>query len=178
MSPLPRNDEDLARLVPPALALPDAPRAWIDRAACMFRGEASFEAADLVRRAVRRLQATLTFDSWAASPLALGMRAAMSDSRHLLLSAEGRDIDVRIVPAGSRYTVAGQILGSDESGVVELAPADVASARETALDAMGEFRIDDVERGRYVLTLRVEGGRARGVAARRGASRRMRVCRT
>ena len=56
----------------------------------------------------------------------------------------------------------GQVLGVDESGVVELAmqaDADVidGSVRTTSLDALGEFRLDAVDRGTYQLTLRLSG---------------------
>ena len=53
----------------------------------------------------------------------------------------------------------GQILGPDDSGVVELACAsDDDAAPDTlaaALDAMGEFRLEGVRQGAYVLTLRL-----------------------
>jgi hypothetical protein len=102
--------------------------------------------------------ASLSFDSWAVGTLAPGMRAVPSQTRHLLFTAMGRDIDVRIAPTAGHFQVTGQILGPDESGVVELAGASgdsSATSHAAALDAMGEFRIEGVQQGAYVLTLRL-----------------------
>jgi len=111
-----------------------------------------------VRETLRRVVAVLSFDSWAQPAPALGMRSLKAPTRHLLFSAEGRDIDLRIAPAARAFALTGQILGPDETGSVELAEiGGGAPARSVALDALGEFRIDDLERGRYVVTLRMGG---------------------
>src|SRR5512137_940942 len=111
-----------------------------------------------VNAVLKRVQAALTFDSWASGPLAFGVRGVPSDTRHLLFSAMGRDIDLRITPAAGAFALTGQILGPDESGIIELADesaAGRAGARVTALDELGEFRLDGVGTGTYVLTLRL-----------------------
>jgi len=111
---------------------------------------------------LRRVTALLSFDSWVVAPHALGVRAVPSDTRHLLFTANGRDIDVRIAPAGGHFALTGQILGPDESGLVELtAASDEATgtpgAHVATLDPMGEFRLDGIRRGIYVMTLRLSG---------------------
>ncbi len=58
--------------------------------------------------------------------------------------------------------LSGQILGPVESGTLEPTPASaevglpVAPPRSAALDVLGEFRLDDVPRGHYVLTLQLD----------------------
>lgn len=154
------SDDEFARLVRRAAALPDAPPSLIHAAIDQWHAARPSLLQATAKGILNRVAAALTFDSWAAGSLALGVRAVPSDTRHLLFTAEGRDIDVRIAPAGGRFEVTGQILGPDESGVIELAPAsggelDAASARAVALDDMGEFRLEGVRPGAYVLTLRV-----------------------
>ena len=154
------SEDEFAQLVQRAVALPDAPPALI-RAAIGQWDAAQPSSLQIAAKAIlNRVVAALTFDSWAAGSLAFGVRAVPSDARHLLFTAKGRDIDIRITPAAGQFAVTGQILGPDESGVVELvrAPSDddgAASAQVAALDAMGEFRLEGVRRGTYVLTLRL-----------------------
>ena len=163
------DDELLARL-PKAAALPDAPAAWTARVVASWQapqaaqaplGARIAEAADGLRQ---RVQAWLSFDSWASAPLAAGLRSTgVSTTRQLVFSAEGRDIDLRIAPTGARFSVSGQVLGPDESGSVALAPEslagdaaeDAASAHLATLDALGEFHLADIEPGRYRLALRL-----------------------
>ena len=154
------SDDEFAQLVQRAVALPDAPPALI-RAAIGQWGAAQPSLLQTAAKAiVNRVAAALTFDSWAAGSLAFGVRAVPSDTRHLLFTAKGRDIDIRIAPAAGHFAVTGQILGPDESGVVELARASgdddgAATAQAAALDDMGEFRLEGIRRGTYVLTLRL-----------------------
>ncbi len=112
-----------------------------------------------VKAATRLLAAALRFDSWAGAPLAFGMRALPADTRHLLFSAMGRDIDLRITPDAQHFALAGQILGPDESGRAELRapPGGSDLQRIAAIDELGEFRLDDIECGTYLLTLRLGG---------------------
>jgi len=138
-------------------ALPDAPaalqRAAIDLWPATPRRGLAAGAAALVRRIVGEL----SFDNWVAPAHAHGMRSARAPTRHLLFSAEGRDIDLRIVPGTGAFSIAGQVLGPDEAGSVELV-ADGAfgtARRQAVLDALGEFHIDDVAAGTYVMTLRL-----------------------
>jgi hypothetical protein len=99
--------------------------------------------------------AVLSFDSWGHSAQAAGMRGVVDDSRHLLFSAEGRDVDLRIAPApGGGWRLAGQVLGPDETGRIALAPADGGATRHSALlDDLGEFHLDGLTAGRWTLTL-------------------------
>jgi hypothetical protein len=151
------TDEDLASLLPRAAAMPDAPDPLIRAAEDLAPRGAT--PGDVARAATRLLAAALRFDSWAGAPLAFGMRALPSDTRHLLFSAMGRDIDLRITPAEAHFALAGQILGPDESGRVELTPqAGQGEGRRTAaIDELGEFRLDGVHRGTYRVTLRMGG---------------------
>jgi hypothetical protein len=127
--------------------LPDAPATWIARAEALMPGPVARAGA-----ALRRLAATLAFDS-RAQP-ALGMRGETESARQLLFSAEGRDIDLRIVGGRGVFSVAGQVLGPDEAGVATLAAGDGAG-RTATLDSFGEFRFDNLAAGRAVLTLQL-----------------------
>jgi len=154
------SEDEFAQLVQRAVALPDAPPALLRAAIGQWHAAQPSLLQGAVKAILQRVEAALTFDSWATGPLALGVRGVPSDTRHLLFTAMGRDIDVRITPAAGHFALTGQILGPDESGVVELAAAsgggaERASAQVTALDAMGEFRLDGVREGTYVLTLRL-----------------------
>ena len=153
------SDQELTDLAAAASRLPDAPAAWVDAALGMWKTAARASRSAAAPTILSRIVAALSFDSWATPPLAFGMRSVATESRHLLYSAEGRDVDVRVLQAGERFSVAGQILGPDETGEVELAgpgAGDGATARWiTQLDALGEFRLDGLERGSYLLTLRV-----------------------
>jgi len=148
------DDELLARL-PAAAALPDAPQAWMQRAIEAWRSPVEAPLAEAGRALRERVQAWLRFDSWAAAPLAAGLRSTgTSATRQLVFSAEGRDVDLRIAPAeGGRFSVSGQVLGPDERGTVLLAHEGGPAAHETALDDFGEFHLEDVEPGRYRLSL-------------------------
>jgi hypothetical protein len=120
----------------------------------------------LAQEAIRQIAAVLSFDSWSTASVAQGMRSVRSPTRHLLFSAEGRDIDLRISPAAEAFGLAGQILGPDEGGTVSIDRADLADLADGAegvtaeprvatLDALGAFRIDGLSAGAYRLTLHV-----------------------
>ncbi len=136
--------------------LPDAPLA-LQRAATALWLAPPPRLADVAQAALRLVSAVLRFDSWGTAAVAQGMRSLRSPTRHLLFSAEGRDVDLRIAPAAKGYALAGQILGPDEGGAVELTPLDAGggSTRWVAIDALGEFRIDALAAGLYALTLKV-----------------------
>jgi hypothetical protein len=147
--------DDFSALVQRAMSSPDAPPAWVRSAIDLWpQPGTGAQLLATAKAALRLLQASLSFDSWAAPALANGMRGATSDTRHLLFSAEGRDIDLRIVAAADGYALAGQVLGPDDSGEVELSGTALAS-RTAALDPLGEFRLDGVASGTYRLTLRL-----------------------
>ena len=136
--------------------LVDAPEDWQKAAIGLWPTAPSIWA--LAAGAVlRTLQAALSFDSWAQPAPALGMRSTATELRHLLYSVEGRDIDLRVVPTGAEYSISGQVLGPDEHGVIELSSEGFGSRQShvAALDGLGEFRIEGVRAGPYVLTLRL-----------------------
>lgn len=154
------SDAELDQELRRALALlPDAPAALQQAALDLFEVPPSPAPSPLqaVVQALReRLEAVLDFDSWAAPTLAPGMRGAAGSTRYLLYSVKGRDIDLRIAPDGAGYALTGQILGPDDSGQVELAalrPVRDAAPKVVPFDDLGEFRIDNVQRGSYVFTL-------------------------
>jgi hypothetical protein len=154
------SEDEFAQLVQRAAALPDAPPALLRAAIRQWHAAQPSMLQAAAQAILKRVVAALTFDSWAAGPLAFGVRAVPSDTRHLLFSAMGRDIDVRITPAAGHFALTGQILGPDESGVIELASAsdesgEAAGAKVASLDALGEFRLEGIPGGAYVLTLRL-----------------------
>lgn len=156
------SDDEFVHLVQRAVALPDAPPELVRAAIGLWAQREATPLADAARAGFRLVSAVLSFDSWARPPVALGMRGVATETRHLLFSAKGRDIDLRISRAADLFALTGQILGPDEAGLVELsAPSGGApggtDARTTPLDAMGEFRLDGVQGGTYRLTLRMGG---------------------
>ena len=156
------SDDEFVHLVHRAIALPDAPTSLVRAAIDLWPAAQPATLTRVAQAALRLVTAVLSFDSWAQPPLALGMRSGASDTRHLLFSAMGRDIDLRISPAADHFALTGQILGPDESGLVELATqsgddADGTAARVASLDELGEFRLDGVRGGTYRLTLRMGG---------------------
>ena len=156
----PLSDDEFARLVRRAAALPDPPEAMTRAAIDLWKVASSKSLQATARSILNRLNAALTFDSWSAGSLAFGVRGVPSDVRHLLFAVEGRDIDVRIAPAAGNFRITGQILGPDESGTVELTSVNeddrpAARVQAAKLDAMGEFRLDDVRKGAYMLTVRL-----------------------
>jgi hypothetical protein len=152
------NDADLGQALQRAAhELPSAPLAWQQAALALFQAGAAAPLRDTAAALGRLVRAVLSFDSWAAPAVAAGMRSVRSPTRHLLYSAEGRDIDLRISLMAERFSLSGQVLGPDETGRIELTPLqeDGRTPHEGRLDALGEFRIDDVPAGLYRLTLHV-----------------------
>jgi hypothetical protein len=153
------SDDQLGQQLHRALrALPDAPPALL-RAAIGLWPPATMGLKGAAQALIQRLAGVLAFDSWATPALASGMRSLRSPTRQLLYSAGGRDIDLRIAAADTAFSLAGQILGPDETGRVELSrlDGDGATARTTQLDDLGEFRIDGLAQGVYSLTLHLAG---------------------
>lgn len=147
------GDAELLARLPAAAGLPDAPAGWQQRALAAWRTgtNAKVPPAEALQALRERILAVLSFDSWGASPLTAGLRSTGSATRQLVFSAEGRDIDLRIVPSGQRFAVSGQVLGPDERGAVVLSSGQ--TSWESALDDFGEFRLTDVAPGRYRLML-------------------------
>ncbi len=157
------TEDEFADLVHGAVALPDAPPALVRSAIALFRDaqpSALRKAADNV---LQRILAVLSFDSWATGPAALGLRSmpAQSESRHMLFSAAGRDIDLRIISSANSYILAGQILGPDETGAIEISVNTEQNnpkiIRSTPLDELGGFHLDNLRAGTYWMTLRMNG---------------------
>jgi hypothetical protein len=156
------SEDEFAQLAQRAAAIPDAPAGLVRAAIGQWRAAQPVSLQSTAQKVLRQVTALLSFDSWAVAPHAIGVRAVASDTRHLLFSAHGRDIDIRIAPAGGHFALTGQILGPDESGAVELSAASneaagTPGAQVAPLDALGEFRLEGVRRGMYVLTLRLSG---------------------
>lgn len=123
----------------------DAPPAVITRARRLFQPRAV-----PVPTGRRRIAALLQFDSL-QRPLALGVRSGQPAARQLLLKAENFDLDVRITPTRAAWQVAGQVLGLEASGQVEL-QGDTATV-QADLNDLGEFRLPPVPSGSYNLLL-------------------------
>ena len=154
------TDEQLLERLPRAAALPDAPADWVQRAVAAWQPPLGARLAEIAQGLREQVQALLKFDSWAAAPLATGLRSTGSSAtRQLVFSAEGRDVDLRIAPAeGSLFTLSGQVLGPDEAGTVTLQPeATGVTPQMAALDAFGEFHLPGLAPGRYRLSLLLPG---------------------
>jgi hypothetical protein len=152
------DDEFTQQLQRALRELPDAPAAWQQAAIARFASvPTAVQAAQVAQALVKYVTAVLRFDSWASPAVAHGMRSTRNPTRHLLYSTQGRDIDLRITPSAELFALSGQVLGPDEQGHVELARSDAAAqpGLQAALDELGEFRLDGVPAGRYVLTLHV-----------------------
>ena len=155
------TDDELALRLREAVALPDAPATLIRKVIAQWPSAHGATMIATAKAALRSMVAALTFDSWSAGSLAYGVRGVPSDVRHLLYSALGRDVDVRIMPSANDFVLAGQVLGPDDSGMIELTRASndadggAQAVKVASLDAMGQFRIEGVPRGEYVLRFRL-----------------------
>lgn len=150
------SDEALAALGQQALSLPDAPAAWVRRAEAIGVPAP----ARPWKALAQQVAAVLSFDSWGAPALATGMRSMPERTRHLLYSAKGHDIDLRIIPVAERFAMAGQVLGPSDAGVVVLVQHPMAGAGEleaqvVTLDELGEFRFVGLGQGTVSMTLRL-----------------------
>ena len=154
------SDQEFEALLQAAAALPDAPPPLLRAAVNLWKAPKPSVLQATAEALVQRITAVLSFDSWAAAPMAAGVRALPSDSRHLLFSAKGRDIDLRIAPVKDEFALTGQILGPDESGEVKLVQhlpdaSDLPPPMVASLDALGEFRLEGIARGTYLLSVHV-----------------------
>ena len=100
----------------------------------------------------QRILAALRFDS-AQLPLPVGMRSGPIAERQLVFSAEGFDLDLHITPAGSLWMVAGQVLGPDQPGQVDLRGS--SGTLQAELSDVSEFVLPPVPAGDYTLILRL-----------------------
>lgn len=163
-TPASLDDDALGDALRGALKLSDAPAPLVAAAVSLWPTQAATAptgaVAGAVQQAVRKVRAVLTFDSWTTTPAALGLRSAglSRQTRHLMFSADGRDIDLRIVSAANSYVLAGQILGPEERGSVEISvdtsiDRDGPPPRSVDLDDMGSFELESVRAGTYWMTL-------------------------
>jgi hypothetical protein len=151
-------EDDWLDLVREALAIGEAPPQALHHALELWRTHGPRRREE---GALRRWVAVLSADSWAMPQQALGLRAAPSDVRHMLFTADDRDVDIRIAPQAEGFALSGQHLGPDAGGHVELSwvagGTPATSPLDSALDDMGEFRFDGVAPGTYLLTVRIGG---------------------
>jgi hypothetical protein len=142
--------------------------AWLERTLNVMRADRS-EAAPLevIARAKRllrprsgdarpglrqRISAVLNFDSARMAP-AFGLRSGTGAERQLIFNAGHLDVDLRVALQGAAWTVAGQILGSDDGRNIELnGPQGVAQA---PINAQGEFVLPLLPAGHYRLTVQL-----------------------
>lgn len=132
-----------------ATAVADAPAHLVARAVRLFAPRAVGPAPGLRQR----ILATLRFDSGPSSQLspAFGVRSAATAPRQLLFSAGEHEVDLRLAPAGDRWTIAGQVLGPGGTGQVVL--QGPATGETTAFNEDGEFALAPVPAGTYTLRL-------------------------
>lgn len=151
------SEDEWLLLVKRAVSMPDAPPQLVRSALEMWR---THRPAAGAQRPRQRWVAVLSFDSWARAPLAAGMRALPSEVRHLLFTAQGRDIDLRIAPSADGFSLSGQLLGPNGAGSVELTwlagNSEQPVGRAAPLDDLGEFQLDGVGSGTYLLTVRLD----------------------
>ncbi len=151
------DDDTLADALRRSRVLEDAPEALIQRAMGVFQPRAAARSGASL---LQRLGAVLSFDSAAgvneAGGLALGLRAAAEpgDTRQLLFTSEGRDIDLRISPGadGLHWDIRGQVLGPDGGGMAELMAGTICL--QTAWNELAEFGFEQVPAGDCSLVLR------------------------
>jgi anti-sigma factor RsiW len=130
----------------------DAPRDVLFNAIRMFRSRPPVAAE--TPSLLRRLVASLSFDSGARTP-AFGLRSgAAAAARQLLFSAGDLDVDLRLAPSGEGWAVSGQVLGECAAGRVELfAEGDGGPAASADLNDLCEFTLPTVPAGTYALRL-------------------------
>jgi hypothetical protein len=149
------DDDALGVLLGRSRVLEDAPEQLIQRAIDLFAARAA-PAQPAQPGLLRRLAATLRFDSATSSPLALGLRSSGEGTRQLLYFSEGRDIDIRVAATdtalGRRWRISGQILGPDAAGTTELRRA--GRVERADWNELSEFSFPDVDGGSCTLVLR------------------------
>jgi anti-sigma factor RsiW len=123
----------------------NAPASLIKNAKDMFR----VRGANRVPSRLARVLAALTFDSLTAKP-AFGLRSGASAGRQLVYSTEMADIDLRVSPQSGEWEIAGQILGSSQSGGKVNLESDSFSA-SADLNELAEFGFQSVPSGIYTM---------------------------
>lgn len=133
----------------------DAPRDLVFNAVRLF--DARRAAPERPGR-LRRLVASLTFDSLVPAH-AFGVRSAQSaTTRQMIFSAGDLDVDLRLSQGGDGWTIAGQLLGACEEGrTVTLAARGGDEVARADLNDMCEFALPPVPAGDYTLRLNAGG---------------------
>ena len=154
------NPADEPPDLPPEEAFARIVRQVAPRAGAALEAEPEPGVWQAARQALQRVAAALSFDSRAVAPGASGLRTRGVQAHHLLFSAKGRDINLRIAAEGATFALRGQVLGPDEGGSVSLATCLRGAERSrpwsaAEVDELGEFHIDALVPGTYELTLRV-----------------------
>jgi hypothetical protein len=157
-----------------ACARCSADLAWLEHVISLAR-DASIEEppADVVARiktlfrerrrqaaAPRLLYTLLRFDS-AQHALAYGLRSGGALERQLLLSAEGYDIDLRIVESGGLWQIIGQLLPTAADSQTTGSRVELLGIRggvATELSELSEFSMPPVRAGHYNLTITLRDG--------------------
>ena len=134
----------------------DAPRDLVTNAVRMFRSPAAERAPGLLRRVL----ATLSFDSSALTP-AFGVRSGQAaPARQMLFSAGGFDVDLRLAEGHDGWTISGQVLGPCDGGggveVFDEGDAGRTVVASAALNDLCEFTLPPVASGSYSLRLRMK----------------------
>lgn len=102
---------------------------------------------------VPRIEAKLTFDSFAATP-AFGMRSGFSSSRQLLYSTDNADLDLRLTIRNDECVIAGQVMRAGcTGGLVEISSA--TESREVGINQSCEFSFPPVPIGNYLLRVKM-----------------------
>lgn len=126
----------------------DAPPALIARTVALFRASAAEPAPSLLRRLV----ATLSFESTALAP-ALGLRSQGGAERQMIFTANEYDVDLRVSEDREGWRLSGQLLGADATNGSATLTND-AMTLTTSLSEDLAFVFPPVTTGRYTLTLR------------------------
>jgi hypothetical protein len=144
---------------------------WLERVIAAMRRDAAWDEeppAEVAARAMRlfrarssagsaqpprRLHAVLHFDSLQLSQ-PVGIRSGQPAERQLLFTAGDLSLDLRIVPSGALWSLAGQVLGPSTGGGLAALASQVAKA-EVTLNELSEFALPPVPAGSYTLTLRL-----------------------
>lgn len=79
--------------------------------------------------------------------------------RYRLRIGNDRCVDLGVEHHAGQLRLVGQVLGPDETGAVELASESIGAsgAHVAPLNAGGEFHINGIRPGLYVLTMRLSG---------------------
>ncbi|HZT59449.1 MAG TPA: hypothetical protein VFA21_12635 [Pyrinomonadaceae bacterium] len=129
----------------------DAPRDVLANAVRLFDARPAREG--FVANVIRRVVASLSFDSNAPG-LAFGVRSSQpSSSRQLIFSAGEVEVDLRLAATSEGWAVSGQVLGECAGGWAELSVAGEDEGARAELNTLCEFALTPVPAGNYTLRL-------------------------